>query len=52
MPQMAPMAWGPLYIFFLSVLFVYFSLVYYSPRTESSALLKTEARMEGLNWRW
>nr|ABD85310.1 ATP synthase F0 subunit 8 [Idotea baltica] len=51
MPQMAPMPWVSLEFFFLGCLFIFLSVIYFSP---SSGSVKGESILppKATNWSW
>nr|AVN67897.1 ATP synthase F0 subunit 8 [Epilampra maya] len=52
MPQMMPLSWLTLYLFFISMLFMFAFMNYYSNIHLPSQLLKKNIKIKTLNWKW
>nr|WRO45250.1 ATP synthase F0 subunit 8 [Majangella moultoni] len=52
MPQMMPLNWLLLFLFF-SILLIMFNIAnYYMPVNKSTSLLPTKLSIKTLNWKW
>nr|YP_010730022.1 ATP synthase F0 subunit 8 [Leptopsylla segnis]WEF75062.1 ATP synthase F0 subunit 8 [Leptopsylla segnis] len=53
MPQMAPMLWLLLMIFFILTLFLFMMLIFYSITTKSNSISSiNKMAITKLNWKW
>nr|QOL00793.1 ATP synthase F0 subunit 8 [Xenogryllus marmoratus] len=52
MPQMAPMWWEMLFLFFLSTFFLLTTLIYFSTMKKTPNKMKYNYIKKELNWSW
>nr|AVN68087.1 ATP synthase F0 subunit 8 [Blattella lituricollis]WGO58214.1 ATP synthase F0 subunit 8 [Blattella foliolata] len=52
MPQMMPLSWLTLYLFFSSMLLIFAFMNYYSYIPQPSSTFKKNINIKIMNWKW
>nr|YP_004021420.1 ATP synthase F0 subunit 8 [Heteropteryx dilatata]BAJ24546.1 ATP synthase F0 subunit 8 [Heteropteryx dilatata] len=52
MPQMAPMSWMLMYLYFIIIMIMFITKVYFNKTTNINMKMKYQTNIKEKNWKW